>query len=80
MMYALPMFRNWTKHSLERLLSYFKERNFTRGQVVYREGETPTHIYLVKEGEFRFFKKMVEQPEVDETQAKVFSNQLKRRK
>jgi CRP-like cAMP-binding protein len=55
---SLPMFAQMTRKSLTKLSYYFKQRLFTRKQVVYREGEEADLVYFVKEGEFQLLKKV----------------------
>jgi CRP-like cAMP-binding protein len=55
---SLPMFAPMTKESLTKLSFYFRQRQFTRKQVVYREGEQADVVYFVKEGEFQLLKKV----------------------
>lgn len=59
---SLPMFKSWTKGSLTKLSYFFKEKQFVRNQVVYKEGEPAEEVYVVKEGEFKFNKKIQVQP------------------
>ena len=56
---SLPIFAGFTKGSLTKLTYNFKEKEFTKGQVVYREGDPINEVYLVTEGEFLFQKRII---------------------
>ncbi|OMJ85992.1 hypothetical protein SteCoe_12560 [Stentor coeruleus] len=56
---SLPAFSNMTKTTLGKLTYNFKEKDFSKGQIVYKEGEIPVDVYLVIEGEFLFQKKIL---------------------
>jgi CRP-like cAMP-binding protein len=58
----LPMFSAWTRTSVLRLSYYFKQRQFTWKQVVYKQGDDPEFVYFVKEGEFQLTKKVTGEP------------------
>jgi CRP-like cAMP-binding protein len=53
---SLPMFNTCTKGTLTKLTYAFKEKNFNKGQIVYNEGDKADDVFLVKKGEFEFFK------------------------
>jgi CRP-like cAMP-binding protein len=50
------MFKNWAKNTLMKASYFFVEKTFTRKTMVYREGAPASHLYIVIEGEFKFFK------------------------
>ena len=54
----MPHFATWSKNSLSRLTYYMPKKVFYRNQIVYKEGEKCTHVYVVLEGEFEITKKM----------------------
>ena len=56
---SLPIFAGFTKGSLTKLTYNFKEKEFVKGQVVYREGDTINEVFLVTEGEFLFQKRII---------------------
>jgi CRP-like cAMP-binding protein len=58
---TLPIFSGITKGSLAKLTYNFKEKEFFKNQVVYKEGEAVNEVFLVTEGEFLFQKKIVVQ-------------------
>ena len=64
----LPIFRNWTHKGLSNLQLFLEKVSFIRNQVIIKEDENPTHVYLVYEGDFAFTKKV---PEVVEKKVKV---------
>lgn len=51
---TIDAFKTWSRVSLYNLSFYFKELKYIRGTVVYKEGDIPNVIYLIKEGEFKF--------------------------
>ncbi len=55
---SIPFFCNWTKTTLAKFTYYLKRIAFKRNQVVFREGEECTHIYLIISGEFEAKKKI----------------------
>lgn len=62
---GLPLFKSWTKGSITKLTYFFKEKQYVRNQIIYREGETADEVFVVKEGEFKFNKKIQIQPQSD---------------
>lgn len=63
---SLPMFAQCTKGTLTKLTYAFKEKNYNKGQIVYNEGEKADDVYLVKRGEFEFFKTIEKRRKKDE--------------
>ena len=53
---SLPMFNTCTKGTLTKLSYIFKEKVFQKGHIVYNEGDEAEDIYIVKHGEFEFYK------------------------
>lgn len=53
----IPIFRSWSKKNLESLFYFFKPVMFNRKNSVYCVGSEPTHVYIVKSGEFEISKK-----------------------
>jgi len=49
---SLPLFNHWTRRGLSKLQFFFQKKIYKRGNIIYRSGETPTHVYLVKNGQF----------------------------
>lgn len=56
---TLPIFSGITKGSIAKLTYNFKEKDFSKGQIVYNEGDVVNDVYLVTEGEFIFQKRIV---------------------
>ena len=52
----LPIFSGATKQSLQKLSYYFQPLNFTKNQIVYRDGMQADMIYFVESGEFQVYK------------------------
>lgn len=55
----IPIFRSWSKKNLESLFYFFKTLSFNRKNLVYSLGTEPTHVYIVKSGEFEISKKVI---------------------
>lgn len=53
---SLPLFSHLTKGNLTKLSYIFKERVYRKGQVVYNEMELADEVFIVKNGEFEFFR------------------------
>lgn len=53
---SLPIFNSCTKGTLTKLTYAFKEKYYNKGQIVYSEGDKAKEIFVVKKGEFEFFK------------------------
>lgn len=49
---SLPLFRGWRKLQIQRVSYYFQPVKYIRKQVVYRCKDPPTHVYIIKSGEF----------------------------
>ena len=49
---SLPLFQEWTRTTLARFTYFMEKASYKRTQVVCREGEPCTHVYLVLNGEF----------------------------
>lgn len=49
---SLPLFSGWGKQAAQRISYYFTPITYIRKQCVYRSNETPTHVYIIKSGEF----------------------------
>mmetsp|Transcript_15697 Transcript_15697/g.28641 ORF Transcript_15697/g.28641 Transcript_15697/m.28641 type:complete len:461 (-) Transcript_15697:15-1397(-) len=55
----LPVFTGWTRGSIARASYSFNLKHTKRGQVMFREGEKPLHVYIIIEGEFKLIKSVV---------------------
>lgn len=53
---ALPLFSDLTKGNLTKLSYIFKEKQYSKGQIVYNELDVSEEIFFVREGEFEFFR------------------------
>ena len=76
---TLPLFKTWTKGSLTKLSFLFKEKFFVRKQLVFKEKDAPEEVYIVRDGEFQFYKNIRLEPQAtyDFVLRKV-SNMLKK--
>ena len=52
----LPIFANLSAKILKRLKDRCERFDCIKNQVIYREGDEATHIYIVMEGEFMISK------------------------
>jgi CRP/FNR family transcriptional regulator len=52
----VSIFRGMTFEQLERLTVYLEKRRFLAGEVIYRQGDTGQHFYLVVSGRVRVVK------------------------
>lgn len=52
----MPQFRHWSKNALSRLTYYMPKQETRRNQVLFKEGDPCTHIFVVVEGEFEITK------------------------
>ena len=57
-LHSLPMFKNWTRIAMQKLTFYFRDKVFQRKQVLYRPGDLPTEIFLIKDGLVQVTKDM----------------------
>jgi CRP-like cAMP-binding protein len=55
---SLPIFSNTTKGSLSKLTYNFKEKEYFMNQIVYKEGDLVSDIFIIINGEFLFQKKI----------------------
>lgn len=53
----MEAFKNWTKIAVQKLSYFFKTQNYRKGNIVYKETDPATDIYIIKEGEFLFTQK-----------------------
>jgi CRP-like cAMP-binding protein len=53
---SLPPFKHLTKGKLTKLSYIFKEKLFTKGQIVYNEQDPAENFYIIKKGDFEFFR------------------------
>lgn len=52
-MSSIPFFKNQTLSQLKKLILQFnQEKSFNINQYVFRQGMMPTHVYIIKEGDF----------------------------
>ena len=55
---SIPFFARWTKVSVAKFSYLFEKLSFKRNQIVYKEGDLCTHVYLVLSGEFEVKKRV----------------------
>ena len=49
----LPIFKEWPSKTLRNVTYIVPVSKFQRGFKVYKEGDTPEKMYIVKKGEFK---------------------------
>ncbi|CEM19430.1 unnamed protein product [Vitrella brassicaformis CCMP3155] len=52
----VPLFAEWSPTSLDRLANAIYTRECKRGDIIYSQGDHPSEIFLVKEGDFQMRK------------------------
>eukprot|EP00347_Sterkiella_histriomuscorum_P024025 403332565 len=57
-LHQLPFLHNWSKIQLQKLQYCFEQKVLKRGTVLYKEGESCSTIYVIKNGEFEVAKKV----------------------
>ena len=53
----LAPFKNWTRIAVQKLSYFFKSYSYKKGKNVYLEGDLPTDVYIIRNGEFIFTQK-----------------------
>lgn len=54
----MPAFSKWTRKSLSQLVALMQEKTYTKGQVLYKEGDVSDIVYFTLVGEYRFSKQV----------------------
>lgn len=57
-MRSLPLFKSMAQSHLKKLVNKFKPVFKEVNSVLYREGETASHVYIVLSGEFKVTKRL----------------------
>jgi len=52
-MIQIPCFRYFTKTSILKFSYFLKKQKFIVNQVLYKEGDPATHVFIIKSGEFQ---------------------------
>lgn len=52
----LPFFEGWNFNLLKLLYLNSYQKNFSKGQFVFKENTDPNAVYFIKSGEFEVFK------------------------
>lgn len=53
---TITVFSKWTWESMHKLTYFLKSANYRQGAVVFREGWPSEEVFIVKDGEFKFYK------------------------
>jgi CRP-like cAMP-binding protein len=51
---GMEAFKNWSKLAVQKLSYFFKTQKYRKANIVYKEGDPPSDIFIIKEGEFMF--------------------------
>jgi CRP/FNR family transcriptional regulator len=52
----LPYFSSLDENKVRELASLFKERSFGKKEIIFREGDPPSCLYILKEGKIKIYK------------------------
>jgi CRP-like cAMP-binding protein len=55
---GISIFKGVPRHVLYKLTYHLEERSYKRKQALFNEGDTPTHMYILRNGEVKFTKAM----------------------
>jgi CRP-like cAMP-binding protein len=55
---TIHVFRNWTKQSIRKMTYFIRRVKFKQGTVVYTENSPSEDVFIVKTGEFKFYKQL----------------------
>ncbi|CAG9320728.1 unnamed protein product [Blepharisma stoltei] len=58
MLREFPIFKNSSRHYLQRLTYQFKPRKYQKKQCVYKEGDPTSEVFIIQKGEFNLSKKL----------------------
>ncbi|CAI2382562.1 unnamed protein product [Moneuplotes crassus] len=56
---SVPYFTNWSENEIKKLHRYFTEVDCRRNTSIYKQGDIADYVYLVKEGDFDFRRKII---------------------
>lgn len=60
----VSLFRELSVPNLAILMGYLQEKEYSKDFVVYKEGQDDDYLYIIKQGEVEFFKKVTFKPKV----------------
>lgn len=52
-LHSVPAFSKLRGHTISTLIYHFASREFLRDTVVYKEGDEPKMVYIIRSGEFK---------------------------
>ncbi len=55
----IPILKGLSRRNLSTLIYHFEHSKRQKGEVIYREGDTPDWVYVIKKGEVRISKEIV---------------------
>lgn len=58
MLKGISIFKGVPRHVLYKLTYHLEEKSYKRKQALFNEGDTPTHMYILRNGEVKFTKAM----------------------
>lgn len=53
---SIPYFSDWSISELKRFNSGLFEVDFIRGNTVIKQNDSPSNVYIIKEGEFEILR------------------------
>lgn len=53
----MEAFKNWTKIAVQKLSYFFRTQNYRKTNIVYKESDPVSDVYIIKQGEFLFTQK-----------------------
>ncbi len=54
----LPILRNMTEEEIQRFNIRFKTKAHSKGEILFREGESGQDMYVIRSGQIKIFKKI----------------------
>lgn len=79
---SVTLFIKWSRYEIRRILGFFKLKVFSKGQYLYKQGQTPTHIYLIRKGNFAISKNSKQEttkPDLNSSNLRSFSSKRQSR-
>jgi CRP-like cAMP-binding protein len=49
---SVTLFVKWSRYEIKRILGFFKLKVFTKGQFLYKQGQPPSHVFIIRKGNF----------------------------
>ncbi|OMJ89033.1 hypothetical protein SteCoe_8852 [Stentor coeruleus] len=59
--HSISIFSKWQKVELSKVLYLFKIKNFNKGQYIFKQNDSPSHVYFISKGTFTITKNVIKQ-------------------